>query len=467
MRIVSMIFIWVCMPLIMFAQQKDPRTWNQTVFRQGEVKGTWMQQSGTWTVGASGISATGSDQAVTYPGDLFIIGDTTTYVVETEFSGSGGGLVFGMESGDLLANSHYVLVRGGQAIIGYFDFLGNRVESRVLNLANPGAAVTLSVEVRPAVRTYAVSINGEAFAQEELRYRDGFTGLLSTSAKVQFSRFSVRGAALKPPAGFFVKSNKPQVHHLSYLTTVDDALLTVDPVAKIVQRVTSVGSYVNEIQVTGENSDIRGVAIDASKNIFVADYGQNAVRVYNKEMLSDFVITGDLNKPRGVAVAGGTIYVLDASGIKLFDLKGTFLGAKLVGAFKDPKNLYITGDHLYVTDFGNGDVKLFDRSTFTLKKTIKDQLVRPWDVCVDPEDEAIYVADPGAMAVLVFDKDGDFRMRIDPITIKGFYSPRAVRVKNDKVYVGDLWRILVFKKGTTMVRPSFRIPREKGPDGLR
>ncbi len=47
--------------------------------------------------------------------------------------------------------------------------------------------------------------------------------------------------------------------------------------------------------------------------------------------------------------------------------------------------------------------------------------------------------------------------RIDPITMKGFICPRSVRVKDDRVFVGDLNRILVFKKGAMSIRPTNKI----------
>jgi hypothetical protein len=86
-------------------------------------------------------------------------------------------------------------------------------------------------------------------------------------------------------------------------------------------------------------------------------------------------------------------------------------------------------------------------------RVIKDQLVSPWGVCTDVGGH-VYVADPGAAAVFHYDGAGVFVERIDPITIRGFISPRAVLVRGDMVYVGDFDRILGFRKGVLTIRPS-------------
>jgi DNA-binding beta-propeller fold protein YncE len=151
-----------------------------------------------------------------------------------------------------------------------------------------------------------------------------------------------------------------------------------------------------------------------------------------------------------------TVYVLDKNGIACFDKQGGSKGVKATGLFKDPKGLYMEGNLLYVADFGNGQVQILEKGTFNVARVIKDQLVSPWGVCTDVGGH-VYVADPGAMAVFHYDGNGAFVERIDPITIKGFISPRAVLVRGETIYVGDFDRILGFKKGVLTIRPTMTI----------
>ncbi len=168
-----------------------------------------------------------------------------------------------------------------------------------------------------------------------------------------------------------------------------------------------------------------------------------------------------VDKPYGVALHDGKIYVCDTnSTVAVFDLKakvfGALKGASGPGKLSEPINIsidhdgikyvadpvrgqvvafdkndeYLTAygapgawrpvdavpfeDRLYVADIANGLVKVFDRHSGEMVKTIgakgdpSERLDRPTNLAFDREGY-LYVTDVGRFQVVKFDRDGHFR----------------------------------------------------------
>jgi hypothetical protein len=439
--------------------QPTSHAWIADDFNAGALNDSWTQTKGTWATADEYASPTGSGQDLALLNTKYIM-RTKAYRLEAVMKGKGAGVVFSMEDTRRLALGHAVYFTGASISTGYFDFLGHYVETRSVDYLMPTTPIRLRVQVDPVKRTYSVYVQDRDVALEELRYISGYAGLYAAHGGTSFDYFTVESENKLDSPGFLMKSNTRQLDHLSYMAMIDESLLISNPVVGIVQRISSVGSYINEVPVQGPNSIPRGLCVDEDHWLYVVDGGQNTVRIYNRDLQLERVITAELSDPRGVAAAGGLVYVLDAEGIKVFDKKGGFQKAHAKGLFKDPKNMFYDDGNLYVADFGNGQVQVLSTKDFTPARTIKDNLQNPWDVCVDAQTKDIYVADPVVSAVLRYDLSGNFLERIDPITIKGFISPRGVRVRQNMVYVADFERILGFKKGVLSIRPALRIEKE-------
>ncbi|MBE0558188.1 MAG: hypothetical protein IH628_13230 [Proteobacteria bacterium] len=343
--------------------------------------------------------------------------------------------------------------------MGYIDFGGNYIETRIVNLQDLKLPVTMAIYTDPVKSNYSVLLDDRNVGLEEMRFNSGYAGPYADTSPSRFGSFRVSGSGPLDLPRYFVKSNKRQLEDLSYMCTKEDGLLIVNPLLNVVQGITSVGTYISEIQVSDEKAALRGVASDdEAGRSYVVDAGNNALNVYDRKDAVERTITQGLDDPRDVAVANGKIYVLDKTGIAVFDAKSlASIGRKAGGLFKDAKGLTAVGDKIYVADFGNGQVQVLSASDFSVDLVIKDDLVNPWGVAVEPKSGEIYVADPGAVAVFHFDSKGVFIERIDPITIRGFISPRGVLLRGDMLYVADLDRILGFKKGVLTIRPTLRI----------
>jgi len=162
--------------------------------------------------------------------------------------------------------------------------------------------------------------------------------------------------------------------------------------------------------------DPEGVAVDATGNIYIADYGHNRLlELSPKGDLQSFSASGDLAGPAGVTVlstndslTNGVIYATDSrrgvlkrfgAGAVLENHEG-FQGSGL-GEYNGPHG--ITSDHagnIYVADFGNNRIqKLITGASgaefeqaFGSKGSGPGQFNGPVDVAVDG-DGNMYVAD--------------------------------------------------------------------------
>jgi outer membrane protein assembly factor BamB len=168
-----------------------------------------------------------------------------------------------------------------------------------------------------------------------------------------------------------------------------------------------------------------------------------------------------LNKPYGIAVYDGKIYVCDTNDtVIIFDLEkrtyGPLHGAQGMGKLIQPFNIsidadgnkYVTDtvrrqiivfdkndfysktfgitetwkpvdavpfeDKLYVADIKNGEILILDKETGNILKRFgnkgepAERLYLPSNITID-KDGILYVADGGKFQILKFDRDGHFR----------------------------------------------------------
>jgi len=430
--------------------------WIQDDFQQ-ELSPDWTLISGNWSAEGGTVTVRGGAENLAMLHSTYFM-STKQYVLEVTIHSFNAGVVFNAEHPDALSNSQIVKVLEGGISLGYMDFNTEYNETRVVSLSELALPVNMRIYTDPGRSNFSVVLGDRNIALEELRFHSGYCGLYATSSGTRFGDFSISGDGVIDLPRYFVKSNKRQLDDLSYMTQREDGLLIVNPVVNIVQRITSVGTYVSEIQVEDENVRLRGVTADSDGRTYVVDAGNNSLRIFNPQDRIEKTILEGIDDPRDVAVSGNKIYVLDRGGIAIFDRKTlASQGRKAAGMFRDPKGITAVAGKIYVADFGNGQVRVLNASDFSEERVIKEELMKPWGVAVDEKTGAVYVADPGAVAVFHFDKNGNFIERIDPITIRGFISPRAVVIRGDMLYVADFDRILGFKKGVLTIRPSLRI----------
>ena len=195
--------------------------------------------------------------------------------------------------------------------------------------------------------------------------------------------------------------------------------------------------FQDKFQINGTVSRLRGISHAGMNDTFVADAINQRIMLLTG--MGDLNIAFDVadisSKPEGIAVNGTipnqTFFISDWPNNKIFEVKDA--GEKgekikeidISGLFKDPKNIAINQDDIYVTDFQGASVtKLNDFEIFESPEGIvRDNLGN------------IIVADSGTNQVSKFNSSGIFLSRIG--AMENFDSPTGVAINGGDVLVSD------------------------------
>ena len=174
-----------------------------------------------------------------------------------------------------------------------------------------------------------------------------------------------------------------------------------------------------------------GIVVDANENVYVADYGHNAIKeVYANGTI--ITIGSGFSSPTGVCFdTNGNVYVADKGNdaIKEVYTNGTIIN--IGSGFLSPAGVYVDAyGNVYVADYGNNAVKeVYTNGTIV---TIGNGFSHPSGVYVDA-DGNVYVADTYNNAVKEVYTNGTI------VTIgNGFSYPSDICFDtNGNMYVTD------------------------------
>ena len=180
------------------------------------------------------------------------------------------------------------------------------------------------------------------------------------------------------------------------------------------------------------------------------------------------IATGNLNAPRGIAAADGTVYVADTGNSRIvkFDQTGKVVavwGSKTPdgqtppapGTFNEPWGVAVdTQGNVFVADTWNQRVQKLDATGKFLSEwntagqgtEEPNQLWGPRGIVVS-SDGRVYVTDTGNKRVVVFDANGQFLFGFDTSSEGRLDEPVGIALGPDNnVYVADTWnsRVAVF-----------------------
>lgn len=183
----------------------------------------------------------------------------------------------------------------------------------------------------------------------------------------------------------------------------------------------------------------------APGRMYVSDTAHNMVLIldYDKKELRALATdrAARLRQPLGITVADGLLYVVDGAReqVLVFDHEEKYI--RLYGSpeiFERPMDVAVYGDRVYVVDFFGYDIKVFDRDSGELLRTIGErgreegQLDRPTHVKVDEEGN-IFVTDSLNFRIQKFDPEGNYLHEIGfPGDVPGaFARPKGFDISQD------------------------------------
>ncbi len=207
-------------------------------------------------------------------------------------------------------------------------------------------------------------------------------------------------------------------------------------------------------------------AVDGSGNVFVADGGNSAI----KEILAAGGYTtvntlgSGFQAPHGVAVDGsGNVFVADTdnNAVKEILAAGGYTTVKTLGSgFVYPWKVAVDGGgNVFVADYGNNAVKeILAVGGYTAVNTLGSGFTQPWGVAVDGSGN-VFVADQGNNAVkeIVAGTGGAASGTVSSsstVTVlgSGFVGPTGVAVDNNgNIFVAEYGNNAVKKIATRTV----------------
>ncbi|MCP4482112.1 MAG: DUF5011 domain-containing protein [bacterium] len=157
----------------------------------------------------------------------------------------------------------------------------------------------------------------------------------------------------------------------------------------------SFGSFGSQ---NGEFVNPTGIAISSSDDIYVVDSGNNRVQIFNQSGIYQNTIINSFNLPIGITIdSADNIYVVDSNNSQFQKFNSTHTHQFSIGTFNNPRDVVVdSSGNIYVTDLGNNLVKKFDNlgnSLPDLPKITNDQSL--YGITIDQMDN-LYVSDVDA-----------------------------------------------------------------------
>jgi len=194
-----------------------------------------------------------------------------------------------------------------------------------------------------------------------------------------------------------------------------------------------------------------GVALYNGK-IYVCDTNRS-VMVFDLEKrtfgpLEDAKGPGKLVQPLNISVdRDGNKYVSDPvrGQVVIFDRDDKYVKAFGASGEWKPVDAVVLDDRLYVADMKNGSVEVLDKATGQKLKRIgragkpEENLYMPTNLAFD-KNGILYVSDIGKFAVLKYDRDGHFRESLGKLGTNpgSFARPKGIATdRENRLYVVD------------------------------
>jgi len=210
-----------------------------------------------------------------------------------------------------------------------------------------------------------------------------------------------------------------------------------------VTEILAAGGYTTINTLGSGFSQPAGVAMDGSGNLFVADSGNSAVKEIAAAggYTAITTLAGGFSQPVGIALdGGGNVFVADAGSNAVYEIlaAGGYTTVNTLGSgFNSPKGVAVDGSgNVFVADTGNSAVKeILSVGNYTTINTLGSGFAKPYGVAVDASG-TVYVADESGNAVYEIPAAGGYTT-VNTLG-SGFNAPSDVALDgNGNVFVAD------------------------------
>ena len=322
----------------------------------------------------------------------------------------------------------------------------------------------MTVTPTTTASTATVTVNGQTVtsgaASQNITLSLGantITIVVTAQDGVTTDTYTITVSQLPPPPSLSYTS--PQTY------TQNTGITPLTPVSSNIAAV----SYSSSPVILGSGfSAPTGVAVDASGNVYVADYSHKLVKEIPVGNGTPVTIGSGFNDPFGVAVdAAGDVYVADYGASAVYKIPaGNGTPVTIGSGFSHPTAVAIdaAGD-VFVADHGNNAIKKIPAGSNT-PAAVGSGFSGPIGVAVDAAGD-VYVGDRGNNAVKEIPAGSN-----TPVTIgSGFSTPYGVAVDaSGNVFVDDYGNNAVkeIPAGSTtpvVLGSGFKIPEGVAADG--
>jgi len=299
-----------------------------------------------------------------------------------------------------------------------------------LTLENWSPADTARMYIRKdvAAQIWELGISPEPVAPREDPYASNSISLDPVNVFYNVNDITFlapRGMATAPDGSLYVADSR---NHRVVQFSTDGALIK------------TFGSYGNAMENPnlpgGLMNEPWGVAVDTDGTVYVADTWNHRIQVFDTNgqflrMWSTFIVGDTIDSfwgPRGITLdANGHVYVTDTGKqrVVIFDKNGNYIsqfggqGLEL-GQLDEPVGIAIAKDgKIYIADTWNQRVQVFQPTidglnfmglkTWDLDAWFSNSIENKPFLTLDKEDN-VYITDPDLGRVIVFDKDGNFKV---------------------------------------------------------
>ena len=192
---------------------------------------------------------------------------------------------------------------------------------------------------------------------------------------------------------------------------------------KLNENVRELGANKGYLNYPQQGGGPWGIAVGQNGHIFVADYFQHQINVFDKQRkyIRSFCQkgsgNGQLNRPEGIAVdCDNRLYIGNYSNkrIEVVESDGTFVRQIGAGHLSQPCGVTVHNKHVYVADFGKHRISVFTLDgqlirTIGSRGSGPGQFRKPTAVAFAPDEEGdIYVVDY-SHCVQIFSANGVYQ----------------------------------------------------------